>query len=95
VIIGSHAHRLLGGGYLRGAYVHYGLGNFVFYSRGGITAQSGVLVLTVRGRATTKARWVPAVISGGIPIPLEGAAADQAVASWQALRGCTGLAAKR
>jgi poly-gamma-glutamate synthesis protein (capsule biosynthesis protein) len=94
VIVGSHAHVLLGGGYLRGAYVHYGLGNFVFYSRGGVTARSGVLLLTVRGRAVTKAEWVPALISGGIPLPLEGAAAEQAVAAWQALRACTGLAAK-
>jgi poly-gamma-glutamate capsule biosynthesis protein CapA/YwtB (metallophosphatase superfamily) len=94
VVVGSHAHVLLGGGYLRGAYVHYGLGNFVFYARGGVTARSGVLLLTLRGRAVTKAEWVPAVISGGIPLPLEGAAAEQAVAAWRSLRGCTGLAAK-
>ena len=94
VIVGSHAHVLLGGGYLRGAYVHYGLGNFVFYARGGVTARSGVLLLTVRGRAVTRAEWVPAVISGGIPLPLEGAAAEQAVAAWHSLRGCTGLAAR-
>jgi Bacterial capsule synthesis protein PGA_cap len=94
VVVGSHAHILLGGGYLRGAYVHYGLGNFVFYSRGGLTAQSGVLLLTTRGRAITESRWVPATISGGIPIPLRGAAATAAVSSWQSLRRCTGLAAK-
>jgi poly-gamma-glutamate synthesis protein (capsule biosynthesis protein) len=93
IVIGSHAHVLLGGGYMDNAYVDYGLGNFVFYSGGGVTAQSGVLNLTVRGRAVTKAHWVPAVISGGIPIPLNGSAADRAVASWKALRGCTGLAA--
>jgi hypothetical protein len=94
VVVGSHAHVLLGGGYLRGAYVHYGLGNFVFYSRGGVTAQSGVLLLTLRGRAVTNSRWVPAVISAGIPIPLQGASANRAVASWQSLRRCTGLSAK-
>jgi poly-gamma-glutamate synthesis protein (capsule biosynthesis protein) len=94
VVVGSHAHVLLGGGYLRGAYVHYGLGNFVFYSGGGVTAQSGVLLLTLRGRSVTSSRWVPAVISGGIPIPLQGDSADRAVASWQSLRGCTGLKAK-
>jgi poly-gamma-glutamate synthesis protein (capsule biosynthesis protein) len=94
VVVGSHAHLLLGGGYLRGAYVHYGLGNFVFYSRGGVTAQSGVLLLTTRGRAITNSRWVPATISGGIPIPLTGPAATQAVSSWQSLRRCTGLSAK-
>jgi Bacterial capsule synthesis protein PGA_cap len=94
VVVGSHAHILLGGGYLRGAYVHYGLGNFVFYSRGGITAQSGVLLLTMRGRAVTSARWVPARISGGIPHPLQGADATRATSSWQSLRRCTGLSAK-
>jgi hypothetical protein len=94
VVVGSHAHLLLGGGYLRGAYVHYGLGNFVFYSRGGVTAQSGVLLLTTRGRAITNSRWVPATISGGVPIPLNGAAATRAVSSWQSLRRCTGLSAK-
>ena len=94
VVVGSHAHILLGGGYLRGAYVHYGLGNFVFYSRGGLTAQSGVLLLTMRGRAVTRSRWAPALISGGIPIPLQGAAADRAIASWQTLSACTGLSAK-
>ncbi len=93
IVVGSHAHVLLGGGYMDSAYVDYGLGNFVFYSGGGVTAQSGVLNLTVQGRAVTRARWTPAVISGGIPIPLSGAAAERAVASWNALRGCTGLAA--
>jgi poly-gamma-glutamate synthesis protein (capsule biosynthesis protein) len=94
VVVGSHAHVLLGGGYLGPAYVHYGLGNFVFYARGGVTAQSGVLTLTVRGRAVTRAQWLPAVISGGVPIPLNGSAADRAVASWNELRGCTGLASE-
>jgi poly-gamma-glutamate synthesis protein (capsule biosynthesis protein) len=94
MVVGSHAHVLLGGGYLRGAFVHYGLGNFVFYSRGGVTAQSGVLLLTTQGRAITASRWVPATISGGIPIPLTGSAATSAVSSWQSLRGCTGLSAR-
>jgi poly-gamma-glutamate synthesis protein (capsule biosynthesis protein) len=93
VVVGSHAHVLLGGGFLHGAFVDYGLGNLVFYSGGGATARSGVLLLTVRGRAVTDASWLPAVISGGIPVRLRGAAADQAVARWEALRGCAGLAA--
>jgi poly-gamma-glutamate capsule biosynthesis protein CapA/YwtB (metallophosphatase superfamily) len=94
VIVGSHAHVLLGGGYLGPAYVDYGLGNFVFYASGGEAARSGVLTLTVRGRAVTRSSWTPAVISGGIPIPIDGSAADQAAASWNDLRGCTGLAAE-
>ena len=31
IIVGTHAHVLLGGGYLGSAYVDYGLGNFAFY----------------------------------------------------------------
>ncbi|MFC5749200.1 CapA family protein [Actinomadura rugatobispora] len=45
-VVGSHAHVLQAGGYLRKSYVHYGLGNFVFYNSSGRTAQSGVLTLT-------------------------------------------------
>ena len=93
VVVGSHAHVLLGAGYLDKAYVDYGLGNFVFYAGGGPGAQSGVLTLTVRGRAVSDPTWTPAVISGGVPRPLDGAAADAAGASWQGLRDCTGLAA--
>jgi poly-gamma-glutamate synthesis protein (capsule biosynthesis protein) len=92
VIVGSHAHVLLGGGRMGRAYVHYGLGNFAFYARGGPGAQTGVLVLTVRGRQVLQARWRPAVISAGVPHPLSGDAAEAARRSWQALRGCTGLA---
>ena len=31
IVIGSGTHVLLGGGYLGGAYVDYGLGNLAFY----------------------------------------------------------------
>jgi poly-gamma-glutamate capsule biosynthesis protein CapA/YwtB (metallophosphatase superfamily) len=94
VIVGSHAHVLLGGGMLGDAYVHYGLGNFVFYSRPGTPGtQSGVLLLTVDGRKVTKARWQPATIQGGVPVPLQGAAADRALSTWESRRACTGLAA--
>jgi poly-gamma-glutamate synthesis protein (capsule biosynthesis protein) len=93
VVVGSHAHVLVGSGFLDGAYVSYGLGNFVFYARGGLGAQTGVLTLTLRGRAVTGVRWTPAVISGGVPVPLSGAGSQRAQASWRGLRGCTGLAA--
>ena len=44
IIVGSHAHVLLGGGYLGSAYVDYGLGNFAFYNDPPPTDQSGSLV---------------------------------------------------
>ena len=94
IVVGSHAHVLLGGGWTdSGAFVDYGLGNFVFYANGGVAAQTGVLVLTVRGRAVTNATWKPAVIEGGRPYPVDGGAAASAVASWERLRGCANLQA--
>src|SRR4029079_18471080 len=51
IVVGQHAHVLLGGGYLGAAYVHYGMGNFQFYaSNGGTKTETGVLVLTAAGR---------------------------------------------
>ena len=94
VVVGGHAHILLGAGYLDSAYVSYGLGNFVFYSGGGITSKTGVLTLTVNGRKVLKSEWTPAQIQGGVPIPLTGPAKSQAVSAWQGLRGCTGLTAR-
>jgi poly-gamma-glutamate synthesis protein (capsule biosynthesis protein) len=95
VVVGSHAHVLLGAGWAdSGVYVDYGLGNFVFYASGtGHNTESGVLRLTVAGRAVTEAAWLPARIVGGAPLPLAGAAGGQALAGWNALRGCTGLSA--
>ena len=91
IVVGGHAHVRLGSGWLGQGYVNYGLGNFVFYARPGEGAQTGVLLLTVRGRAVTKAEWRPAEIRGGRPVPLTGDAAARSLASWRALRGCAGL----
>lgn len=93
VVVGSHAHVLLGGGFLGRTYVHYGLGNFVFYARTPVTQATGVLTLTVQGRAVTKADWLPARIGGGVPAPLTGTAATAALGTWNGLRSCTGLSA--
>jgi poly-gamma-glutamate synthesis protein (capsule biosynthesis protein) len=95
VIVGGHAHILLGSGYLRNAYVSYGMGNFVFYnSNPATTGRTGVLTLTVNGRKVLKDSWTPATIQGGVPIPMTGAAKTQAVADWKALRSCAGLSAR-
>ncbi|GAB2823122.1 hypothetical protein GCM10022221_21480 [Actinocorallia aurea] len=92
VIVGGHAHVPLAGGYLRGRYVHYGLGNFVFSSANGATAASGVLVLKTKGRKVLNASWKPARISSGLPIALKGAAAKAELARWKGLRECADLA---
>lgn len=94
IIVGGHAHIPLGGGYLNDTYVHYGMGNFVFYSARGKTAESGVLYLKVEDGKVTKDKWAPARITNGIPIPLKGAEAQAAVKRWNALRSCTGLDAR-
>jgi poly-gamma-glutamate synthesis protein (capsule biosynthesis protein) len=91
VVVGSHAHRVLGGGMMGDAVVHYGLGNFVFYTPGGPGTDSGVFTVSATGRRIEGYDWAPAQIQGGVPIPLEGAAAAAAEASWEALRDCTGL----
>jgi poly-gamma-glutamate synthesis protein (capsule biosynthesis protein) len=93
IVVGSHAHVLEGGGWHpTGAFVDYGLGNFVFYAGGGgPTTQSGVLRLTVQGRAVTQAQWVPARIVGGLPRPATGADAAAILAAKGGLQGCAGL----
>ena len=94
VIVGSHAHVPLGGGFFHGRYIDYGLGNFFFYAASGRTAASGVLEVTLSGRKVLKAQWKPATLSGGIPRPLSGAARTQALKTWNGLRRCTGLTAR-
>jgi poly-gamma-glutamate capsule biosynthesis protein CapA/YwtB (metallophosphatase superfamily) len=95
IVVGAHAHVQLGGGWKGRRYVDYGLGNFVFYAAGGVTPEtrSGVLTLTVRGRDVTKARWSPALIEDGLPVPLTGEDAEAGQEQWQSLRQCTGLSA--
>lgn len=99
VIVGTHAHVLLGAGMLDSAYVSYGLGNFYWYH--GNQAETGVLRLTVRageggegGGEVVGDEWRPGLIppQGGGPQPVTGRDGEQDVQDWRALRGCTGLA---
>jgi poly-gamma-glutamate synthesis protein (capsule biosynthesis protein) len=91
LVVGSHAHRLQGGGRYGEAFADYGLGNFVFYNDTGAAAQTGVLLVTATGRRVDGYEWRPARVRGGVPVLLQGPEADQAVAEWDALRGCTDL----
>jgi len=94
VVVGGHAHRLQGAGRMGDAIVGYGLGNFAFYAGSPAAAATGVLQVEVGGREPAGYRWRPAAIDGnGSPIPLRGQAADDALAAWNDLRGCTGLPA--
>lgn len=95
IVVGQHAHVLLAGGYQGSAYVDYGLGNFEFYVPNDVvTGRTGVLVLTVDGRAVSNPRWVPGQIVDGLPTPLTGAAARQAVDDWHRLDSCAGLSGR-
>jgi Bacterial capsule synthesis protein PGA_cap len=89
IVVGTHAHVLLGGGYLGSAYVDYGLGNFAFYDNAPPENASGSLVITATGRHIDQVTWRPAVIVNDLPQPLSGAAATSALASWNAARSCT------
>ncbi len=95
VVVGQHAHVLVGGGYHGRAYVDYGLGNFEFYvPDGSRTSETGVLTLTVDGRTVSDPTWHPGRIVGGLPTALTGAAAAEAVAHKDSLRACAGLTAQ-
>jgi poly-gamma-glutamate capsule biosynthesis protein CapA/YwtB (metallophosphatase superfamily) len=93
IVIGTHAHVQVGGGYLGSALVDYGLGNFAFYDTTPPETYSGSLVVTVTGRHIDGYSWRPAEIQGGLPIPQSGAAAAASVARWRGLRSCTDLTA--
>jgi poly-gamma-glutamate capsule biosynthesis protein CapA/YwtB (metallophosphatase superfamily) len=91
VVVGSHAHVLLGAGHLAGGYVSYGLGNFVWYHTG--QPETGVLRLRVEDGEVVSDELVPSRIGAwGEPSPLTGAERDRAVANWRSLGGCAGLA---
>jgi len=86
VVVGSHAHVLQPQATVGRAVVHYGMGNFVFYARGGAAADSGVLTVTATASGVRSTAWHPAVIRGGRPQLLADAAKADAVRE-QAARG--------
>ncbi len=94
IIVGAHAHVLQGSGWLGRTFVAYGMGNFLWWENSYSTA-TGVLELTIRPRAPLTARFIPAVVSAtGQPVVDRGAAARQAVAHYDSLRACAGLASQ-
>jgi len=91
IVVGGHAHRLLGAGRMDSALVGYGLGNFVWYGTSELSTRTGVLFVTVTGRKVSEYHWVPARIVDGVPRALAGDARRSELASWRSLRRCTGL----
>lgn len=93
LVIGSHAHRVLAGGYLGSAYVGYGLGNLVFKAGSGDGRDTGLLRVTVTGRRVDDAEWLPGRIGGNyLPTLLDGADRDAELATWNSRRACSELA---
>jgi poly-gamma-glutamate synthesis protein (capsule biosynthesis protein) len=93
-IVSTHAHMMLGDGYLGRTYVQYGLGNFVWWRDDAFSNDTGVLTLTVKGRDVTKAELTPARISStGQPVLATSAEAQRITAKYHKLRACAGLSA--
>jgi hypothetical protein len=92
IVVGSHAHRLLGAGRMGEGFVAYGLGNFIWFNESGPNGDTGVLLVTATGRRIEGYEWRAARIRNGVPAPLEGDALTAATTRWDALRACTGLA---
>ena len=94
IVLGTHAHLLLGDGWLGKTYVDYGLGNFVWWYDDAFSNDTGVLKITLRGGTVVGSTLVPAEISRttGQPIPTDGAEAVRITKKFADLRKCTGLA---
>jgi len=95
-VIGTHAHVLQGAGWRPdGAYVAYGLGNYLWWmSFGNNQDDNGVLTLTFRGGRVIANSFAPSHLDDrGVPMPAAGAEAARIAAEWNADRGCTDLSA--
>jgi poly-gamma-glutamate synthesis protein (capsule biosynthesis protein) len=94
LVVGTHAHLLLGDGWLGRTYVQYGLGNFVWWRNDAYSNDTGVLRVTLRGSSIVKTELVPAKISRstGQPAAVTGAEATRITKKYEGLRDCTRLA---
>lgn len=92
-VVGTHAHLLLGGGWLGRTFVTYGLGNFVWWRDQAFSNDTGVLTLTVKGKRIVSSVFTAAVIDPkGVPIPARGTEATRITGEIDRLRDCAGLA---
>jgi poly-gamma-glutamate synthesis protein (capsule biosynthesis protein) len=91
ILVGTHAHVLLSDGWLDDTYVHWGLGNFVWFGDSHST-DTGVLLVTVRDGRVTAAEFRPGMVSGtGQPVPVDGAARAALESRLAQAAGCSGL----
>lgn len=94
IVVGSHAHRLQGVGYIGEKLVAYGLGNFIFRPGSAAGRETGVLVVRATGSRIDGFEWRPAVIDDGLPVPLTGARAAAEMDKMDRLRRCAGVTAE-
>ena len=73
IMVGTHAHVLLGGGYLGSAYVDYGLGTSPSTTTPRPRTTADRSSITATGRHIDVVTWRPAVIVDDLPQPLTGA----------------------
>lgn len=94
LLVGGHQHLLLGAGWLGGAYVAYGMGNFLWWRNDAMSNDTGVLWVTIRDRKVAAASLVPAYIDRvtGQPYPVDGEAAARIMGEQKRLQACAGLA---
>ncbi|MDZ5447823.1 CapA family protein [Micromonospora sp. 4G57] len=95
IIVGAHAHLLLGDGRIGNTFVQYGLGNFLWRSDDAYSNDTGVLKVTLHGSAVERAELVPALISRqtGQPELARGKDATRISQKYNNLRACAALAA--
>ncbi|HEX6872198.1 MAG TPA: CapA family protein, partial [Micromonosporaceae bacterium] len=79
LLVGTHAHVLVGDGWLGDTFVSYGLSNFVWWFNDAGSNDTGVLRVTLRGARIVRTEFVPAYIDRvtGQPIPSTGQQKDR------------------
>jgi poly-gamma-glutamate capsule biosynthesis protein CapA/YwtB (metallophosphatase superfamily) len=96
MIVGTHAHVPLAGGWMGSTYVHWGLGNFVWYTGGGPSrgaSDTVVLTVTLTGSKISGTAVTPGyVTSSGQPAPATGTRLREVQGRLAAAAQCSGLA---
>ncbi|WP_051951495.1 CapA family protein [Actinacidiphila yeochonensis] len=96
VVVGTHAHVMLGSGMLGSTYVAYGFGNFLWYGTSPYphSDETGVTTVTVtRAGKVAGAVFTPALVGGdGVPRAQSGDKAAGITSRYDQLRRCADLA---
>ena len=97
VVVGTHAHVMLGSGMLGPSYVAYGFGNFLWYGTSPYphSDETGVTTLAVTRAGRVSGAWFsPGLVDEhGVAQPQSGAAGRRITERHRQLRRCAGLAA--